>query len=250
MQKLLVQAYERFGDNLCCAGAISQIKDAEIIVCTNKNFASALYNIPNVQDLIYMDDSSAKQFAQKNKYTIIDITLSRIHAQTIRLDARVPLHLKNFGYDYIKNGPAFFPTQEELDWAEEFYGRFKDKPLVGVESAFNSGQGYINKTHCDKIVEKYWGDYHILWLCNTNYPSSKEKIVDMGEFNCRQICTIMPKLSIFVSSFSGYYWGSRCWEKKPKTYLLTNDYFKNWTKHENLEIVLQKDFGLWATNND
>jgi len=250
MEKLLVQAYERFGDNLCSAGAISQIRDAEIIVCTSRKFDCALLNIPNVKKLIYMDNPSAHAFARENHYKIIDTTLSRIPTQTNQLDARVPMHLKRNGYDYIKNGPAFFPTKEESDWAEEFVGRFNDKPLLGVESHFSSGQSYIDKNFGDKIVKKYYKDYHILWLCNGNYPSSRAKIIDMGEFNRRQISTLMPKLSLLVSSFSGFYWASRCFESKPKAYLLISDRYVGWTKCETTEVVLQNKFEEWASKSN
>jgi len=247
MEKLLVQAYERFGDNLCSAGAISQIRDAEITVCTMKQFDCALLNIPNVKELIYMDNPSAHAFARENNYKIIETTLSRIPNHILQLDARVPWHLKRNGYDYIKNGPAFFPTKEELDWAEEFAGLFNDKPLLGVESHFSSGQSYINKRVADQIVHKYHENYHILWLCNGNYPSSKEHILDMGEFNRRQISTLMPKLSILISSFSGFYWASRCFESKPKAYLLINKYFLNWTKCDKAQFILEKDFNEWIS---
>ena len=46
MRKLLVQAYGRFGDNLCVAGAVSQIKDHEIIIATNEEFKDSVLNIP------------------------------------------------------------------------------------------------------------------------------------------------------------------------------------------------------------
>jgi len=250
MEKLLVQAYERFGDNLCSAGAISQIRDAEITICTSKKFDCALLNIPNVKELIYMDNPSAHAHARENHYKIIDTTISRIPAQVNQLDARVPMHLKRNGYDYIKNGPAFFPTKEELDWAEEFVGRFNDKPLLGVESHFSCGQSYIDKHFGDKIVKKYYKDYHILWLCNGNYPSSMAKIIDMGEFNRRQISTLMPKLSLLISSFSGFYWASRCFESKPKAYLLINEYYLGWTKCETTEVVLQNKFEEWASKSN
>lgn len=250
MEKLLVQAYERFGDNLCSAGAISQIRDAEIIVCTSRKFDCALLNIPNVKKLIYMDNPSAHAFARENHYKIIDTTISRIPAQVNQLDARVPMHLKRNGYDYIKDGPAFFPTKEELDWAEEFVRRFNNKPLLGVESHFSSEQSYINKNFNDKIVNKYHKDYHILWLCNGNYPSSREKIVDMGEFNRRQISTLMPKLSLLVSSFSGFYWASRCFESKPKAYLLVNKQFMSWAKCETTEFIPQDKFDQWARKSN
>lgn len=247
MEKLLVQAYERFGDNLCSAGAISQIRDAEIIVCTSREFDCALLNMPNVKEIVYMDNRSAHTFARENHYKIIDTTLSTVPIQVNQLDARVPMHLKRNGYDYIKNGPAFFPTKEELDWAEEFAGRFNDKPLLGVESHFSSEQSYMNKVHNDKIVNKYHEDYHILWLCNGNYPSSKEKIVDMGEFNRRQISTLMPKLSLLISSFSGFYWASRCFKSKPKAYLLVQDRYIDWTKCEDVEYIREHKFDQWAS---
>jgi len=247
MEKLLVQAYERFGDNLCSAGAISQIRDAEITICTSRKFDCALLNIPNVKGLIYMDNTSAHAFARENKCKIINTTLSNTPKYADQLDARVPLHLKKNGYDYIKNGPAFFPTKEESDWAEEFARRFNDKPLLGVESHFSSKQSYMNKAHNDKIVNKYYKDYHILWLCNANYPSSRAKIIDMGEFNRRQISTLMPKLSLLISSFSGFYWASRCFESKPKAYLLITDRYVGWTKCETTEVVLQKKFDEWAS---
>ena len=247
MEKLLVQAYERFGDNLCSAGAISQIRDAEIIVCTMKKFDCALLNMPNVKELIYMDNPSAHAFAREEKYKIIDTTIGTTTSDIAQLDARIPMHLKKYGYDYIKNGPAFFPTKEELDWAEEFAGRFNNKPLLGVESHFSSQQSYMNKEHNDKIVNKYYKDYHVLWLCNGNYPSSKEKIVDMGEFNRRQISTLMPKLSLLVSSFSGFYWASRCFESKPKAYLLAEDRFMDWTKCDKTEYIRAHKFDEWAS---
>lgn len=250
MKKLLVQAYERFGDNLCSAGAISQIRDAEIIVCTKRRFDCALLNIPNVKELIYMNNASAHAFARENGYDLINTTLSQIPNYNNQLDARVPMHLAKFGYNYIKDGPAFFPTKEELDWAEEFVGRFNDKPLLGVESHFSSGQSYINKEHCDKIVKKYHNHYHILWLCNGNYPSSRNKVVDMGQFNRRQISTLMPKLSVLVSSFSGYYWASRCYEKKPETHLLIEKRVASWTKSENINFVLLHNFHSWANESN
>jgi hypothetical protein len=250
MEKILVVASERFGDNICCAGAICQIKNAEIIVATTKKFGDALLNIPNVKKVLYMNYTEADAYARDNGYRIIQLTLSSIPRYIHRLDARLSKHLQRFGFDYIKPMPAFFPTKEEINWANYFAIKHNDKPLLGVEASYGSNQGYLKQNHLDAIVGKYSKEYNILWLCPDNYPTRKDLIIDLGKVNRRYVCTIISKLSLFLSSFSGYYWVSRSLENPPKTVCFAEDQYKEWTELTNVEFVGFIKFNDWLYKND
>lgn len=245
MKKILVVASERFGDNICCAGAICQIKNAEIVVATSKQFGDALLNIPNVKQVLYMNYTEADAYARDNGYKIIDITLSAIPRYLNRLDARLKYHLVQFGFDYIQPKAAFFPTEEESLWANDFAIKHNDKPLLGVESSYSSNQGYLKQTQLDSIVEKYSNKYNIVWLCNDNYPTRRDKIIDLGETKRRNVCSVVSKLSVLFSSFSGYYWVSRSLEIAPRTVCFCEDEYKNWTDSTNVEFVKSTKFNEW-----
>lgn len=245
MEKILVVASERFGDNICCAGAICQIKNAEIIVATTKRFGDALLNIPNVKQVLYMNYTAADAYARDNGYRIIQTTLSCIPRYTHRLDARLSNHLNRFGFDYIKPMTAFFPTEEEINWANDFAIKHNDKPLLGVESSYGSNQGYLRQNHLDSIVGKYADKYHILWLCPDNYPARRDKIIELGQVKRRYVCTLMSKISLFLSSFSGYYWVSRALEKPPETVCFVEDQYQQWTDGKGVKFVSFIKFNDW-----
>ncbi len=243
MRKLLVQAYGHFGDNLCVAGAISQIKDAEIIIATNNQFKDAVENIPNVKEVKILNDSEAHRFAAANGYTIFQATLEHLQRNVARLDERLCHYFKSIGIDYLQPRSAFFPTEKELEWANNFAIKYNDKPLLGVESGYTSNQSFIDTRSCDLLVNYYKNDYHIVWLCNRAYPSNHNHIITPQDASRRMICALLPKLSLFVSSFSGYFWASRSFEKPPKTICCLFPLYKNWFEHkEDITILEPKEF--------
>ena len=234
MRKLLVQAYGRFGDNLCVAGAVSQIKDHEIIIATNEEFKDSVLNIPNVKSVLTLDQNQAVSYANANQCILFQATLEHLAKNVQRLDARLCEYFKNIGIDYLKPMSGFFPTESETLWANEFADKYKDKPLLGVESGHTSNQSYMSTRNCDIIVNKYAKDYHILWLCNRAYPTDQTNIIPLGNLPRRNVCALLPKLSLFISSFSGYFWASRALEQPPQTICCVSQQFHDWYDNTNI----------------
>ena len=248
MRKLLVQAYERFGDNLCSAGAISQIKDAEIYVCTSHAFGDALQNIPNVKEVLYLNEKDSAVFANEHGLEKIQLTLSRMPSYVDRLDERCSHHLKKHDIDYILPKTAFYPTEEEINWTNEYVKKFT-KPLAGFETNYTCSQSYIWAHHIDKLVNKLKDKYDIIWLCNGNFPTD-QTLVDIPMTNRRLMCSLLPKLSLFVSTFSGYYWASKAFGESnvPKTLCFLSDHLISWADKTNTTFILAREFEEWFAN--
>ena len=248
MRKLLIMAYERFGDNLCSAGAISQIKDAEIYVCTSHIFGDSVHNIPNVKEVLVMEQEEATQHALKHDMELIQLTLSRMPSYVERLDERCCYQLKKHNIDYIIPKTAFFPTNSETEWANDYVKKFT-KPLLGFEGNFTSSQSYLSKKHIDRLIEKFKKKYDIIWLCNGNIPTDKT-LVDIPMTNRRLMCCLLPKLSLFVSTFSGYYWASKAFGESnvPKTLCFLSDHLISWADKTNTTFILAREFEEWFAN--
>jgi hypothetical protein len=248
MRKLLVQAYERFGDNICSAGAISQIKNAEIYVCTSHVFGDAVLNIPNVKQVLYLGEDEARNFAEKNGLEKIQLTISKMPSYVERLDERCVYKLKEHGFDYIVPNCSFFPTQEETDWANQ-YASSSDKPLLGFETNYTCSQSFIHTELIDRIVNKFKDKYKIVWLCNGAYPTDTS-LIDMPNVPRRHLCALLPKLSLFLSTVSGYFWASKGQGKNniPRTIAFCLDHIVNWAESTNTTFVLRRDFEAWMQN--
>lgn len=250
MKKLLVQAYERFGDNLCVAGALAQLQNVDLIVATSKEFGDAFINVPNVKKIIYTDKQQELDLYKKEGYEILQCTMGHIPTYTSRLDYRMVYHFEKNGHKYLKPSCGFWPLKEETEWANALAAKLKDKKILGVETGHTSNQSYVAQLHADHIIQKFKEKYHIVWLCNKNFPTTKESIISLGDFEKRKVAAFMPKLDLFISTFSGYYWASRGQGEKniPKTYTLILERQQLWlSKHKN-EFVFPSQFHSWIEN--
>lgn len=250
MEKLLVQAYERFGDNICVAGALAQLKNVDLIVATSHEFGDAFTNVPNIKKIIYTNNKDELNSYAREGYKILNCTMGEIPTYTSRLDFRMVYHFEKNGHKYLQPSAGFWPTKEESDWANAFSAKLTGKKILGVETGFTSNQSFVCQLHADHIVQKFKDKYHIVWLCNKNYPDKSNHIIRLDDAGRRNICALMPKLDLFISTFSGYFWASRGQGKQniPKTYCLVLQRQQLWMPMHNNTIVLPEQFHNWIDN--
>lgn len=216
-----IEMAHSFGDAMFSTPLIkklSEIYNTKITVAVEKRHEDAYYNLPWVSDLININNMTHGVDILRSKgYNVVIQATPNI--KFFEYQAAAPDHslidtpllvAREHDIGDFDQRPIFIPTAEELKVLDTIP---RDKPIIAVESVYNSGQSWCDQRAIDSIVAKYVNTHYIIWLSNRGAPSHPN-VLDMLQFSRRQCIVALRLAETFFSVGSGFFCASMAYEPK------------------------------------
>lgn len=215
--KIGIESAYSFGDALFNIPLIKAIHayflPNEIIVATKRQYRDAFVNIPEITNVIDINDiyHGMPILEKIGCHKTIQITQNSRFQHFRSIDPNhslidTPLWIgREIGVPDFDQRPIINLTAEELTSTDQILE--SNKPTIAIESQAFSGQSWATQKDVDLIVDKFKNTHRILWLSNQNAPNIPH-VDNLLRYTRRQVIACLRAADKFFSVGSGFFCAS------------------------------------------